>query len=58
MAYLEPKAFSTACQTSQIIRHIQSLSMVRTVYSRIFNNILAYSGILMLVQPHLQARED
>ena len=56
MAYLEPKECSTAGQTSQIIRHIQSLSTVRTVYSSIFNNILAYSGILMLAQPHLQAR--
>ena len=40
-----------------MIMHAQSSDRVRTVYSRIFKDIQAYSGILMNIQPHSQARK-
>ena len=41
-----------------MIVHAQSSDRVRTVYSRIFKDIQAYSGILMNIQPHSQARKE
>ena len=45
LAHLEHKAFSKACWTYKMIKHIQRPGMVRTVYSvfsRIFKNIQGY----------------
>ena len=55
LTHLEPEAFSKACQTSKMIKYIQSPGIVRTVHSSIFNYILGYSGILMHIHPHSQA---
>ena len=38
-----------------IIWHIQSHSIVKTVYSSVFKVIYGYSGILMHIQQHSQA---
>ena len=35
-----------------MIIHIESPSIIRIFYSSIFKNVLAYSGILMHIQPH------
>ena len=49
---------SKAGQAYKISMHIQSPGRVRTVYSTICKDIQAYSGILMHVQPHSQARNQ
>ena len=38
-----------------MIMHIQIPSIVKTVYSNIFKDILEYSGILMQIQSHFYA---
>ena len=47
LAHLDPEAFSKACQTCKVIRHIDSPGIGRTViqvFSRIFRDIQGYSG--------------
>ena len=56
LAYLEPEAYSRASQTCKMIRHIQRPGLVRTVFSGSFKDIYRYSGILIHIQPHSQAR--
>ena len=56
MAYLEPKASFKACQTRKMIMHTQSPGIIKTVYSKIFRDIYAYSGILRHIQSHSQVR--
>ena len=55
LADLEPETSSKVCKTCQMIRHIQSPGMVRTVYSSIFKDIQGYSGVLMHIRPYSQA---
>ena len=48
--FLYPEASSKSCRTCNMIMHIQSPGIVRTVYSNVFKDILEYSGILMEIQ--------
>ena len=56
LVHLEPDVSLEACQTCHVIRHIQRAGIVRTVYSSTFKDFQGYSGILMYIQPHSQAR--
>ena len=56
LAYLESKVSSRACQTCNMIMHIQSPGIVGTVYSSTAKDIKPYSGILRYIQSHSQAR--
>ena len=58
LSYLEPKTSSKACRTCKTIMYIQSPGIVRTVYTSIFKGTQTCSGILMHIQPHLQAHNQ
>ena len=58
LAYLEPESSSKTYWTRKMIMHIQSSNIVRTVYSSIFKDIQAYSGILTHIQSRLQTRNQ
>ena len=46
------ETYSKSSTISKIMKHIENASIVRTVYSSIFNDIWGYSGQLMRSQPH------
>ena len=54
LVHLEPQTSSKACRTRKMIRHMQNLGIIRTVYSIIFKGIYEQSGILMHICPHSQ----
>ena len=58
LTYFKPWASSKACETCKMIRHIQSPDIVRTGCSSSFKDIWGYSGILMHIQSHSEARNQ
>ena len=50
-----PEASSKPCQLSKMMRHIEGLGIVRTVYSHIFRHIQGHSAIFINAQGHLRA---